>query len=65
MYLVVITDERLKIHNAVTFDELDSVRVALQAFCPEHGFSAMLFKLNPESEIYEEIYPEVLDYEQE
>lgn len=65
MYLVVITYEHLKIHNAVTFNYMDAVKVALSTFSPEHGFSTLVFKLNPESEIYEEIFPEVLDYEQE
>lgn len=59
MYLVVITYDRLKIHSAATFDSMDAVRVALIAFSPAHSFSTLVFKLNPESEIYEEIFPEV------
>ena len=63
MYLLVITDDRFKFHNAVTLDTIEAVRVALMAFSLEFGFSTMLFKFNPESEIYDEIFPEVLDYE--
>lgn len=62
MYLVVITDEHLKSHNAVTFDNISGVRVALYTFNPSHGFSTMVFKLNSESGVYEEIFPEVTEY---
>ena len=61
MYLVVLTDEHLKIHNAVTFENMIFVRACLCRFGPDRGFSAMVFKLNPKTEIYEEIFPEDME----
>ncbi len=62
MYLIVVTDDRFACRTASILDDYDAVRVALQAFSPEHGFSTMVFKLNPATEAYYEIFPEV-DYD--
>ncbi len=64
MYLVVITDESFKFHTAATFDTIEALQAARVWFSPARGYSTLLFKLNPETEIYEEVYPEVLDNEQ-
>lgn len=61
MYILVITSKRFGFHNALTLDTIEALKVALYAFNPATGFDALLFKLKPESEIYEEIYPEDLD----
>ena len=61
MYIVLVKDKSTKSLKAIHFKHITSVCLALMAFNSDTGFDATVFQLDPESGIYEQIFPEVIE----